>query len=181
MSHGISSLLKRAVLLTGMVTLLAQGEVFAERQGDSVTPSLQSPAGQANVSSLSLRLQAVKKDLEIYLTFAEHFNNSGETKTVAQLQAPLSDYLTRHVNNLLTQAAESSNVEAIRLAAEIMYIKTCLLMALNQSEEARAVIDDMKKVLASYQKITVQIPGKTTTLDEAILQLDNELTKTTAR
>jgi len=35
----------------------------------------------------------------------------------------------------------------------------------------------MKKRFGSYQKISVELPGKTTTLDEGIRLLDEELAK----
>ncbi|NVN90320.1 MAG: hypothetical protein HXX11_06910 [Desulfuromonadales bacterium] len=179
MKTRISSRFKSAVLLAGVIALFPFADAHADNQGDSFTPSLMSPSGQEDVSTLNLRLQTAKKDLEVFRTFAEHFSNGGETKTVAQLQGPLDDYLKKHVDNLLAQAMESSSLDTIRLAAEIMCVKTRLDMILNRAESAKATVADMKKRFAPYQKITVQTPGKTTTLDEVIRQLEEELTKTT--
>lgn len=165
--------------MAGLVTLIPLGGALAEDQGESFTPSLLSPPGQEDVSTLNLRLQAAKKDLDVFQTFAEHFTNTGETKTAAQLQTPLDDYLKKHVDNLLTQSMDSQAIETIRLAAEVMFVKTRLFMILNREENAKTTIANMKTRFAPYQKITVQIPGKTTTLDEVIRQLDEQLTKTT--
>jgi hypothetical protein len=173
----ILSRLRSVILVAGLVTLIPLGGAFAEDQGESFTPSLMSPTGQEDVSTLNLRLQTAKKDLDVFQTFAEHFTNTGETKTAAQLQGPLNDYLKKHVDNLLAQSMDSPVLETIRSAAEIMFVKTRLFITLNRGEDARTTIADMKKRFAPYQKITVQIPGKTTTLDEVIRQLDEELTK----
>jgi hypothetical protein len=170
--------LRNAILMAALVTLIPLGGAFAEEQGESFTPSLMSPSGQEDVSTLNLRLQTAKKDLDVFQTFAEHFRNTGETKTAAQLQAPLDDYLKKHVDNLLAQSMDSPALETIRLAAEVMFVKTRLFIILNREEDAKATIADMKKRFAPYQKMTVQIPGKTTTLDEVIRQLNEELTKT---
>lgn len=179
MNTRLSTRFKSAVLLAGVIALFPLTDVRADDQGDSFTPSLMSPSGQEDVSTLNLRLQTAKKDLEVFRTFAEHFNNNGETKTSAQLQAPLDDYLKKHVDNLLAQALDSSSLDTIRLTAEIMFVKTRLYMTMDRGDAAKATVADMKKRFAPYQKITVQTPGKTTTLDEVIRQLEEELTKTT--
>ena len=152
----------------------------AERTGESFTPSLLSSSGQEDQSVLKRRLKAATKDIEVFRTFAEHFSTSGEMKTVGQFQGPIDDYLKKHVDKLLAQARENSTLEVTRLSAEIMLSKTWLYLSLNRTGEARATLAAIKKRFAPYQKITVQLAGKTTTLDEVIRQLDNEITKTAA-
>ena len=174
----ILSRLRNAILVAGLLTLIPMSEALAEDQGESFTPSLLSPPGQENVSALNLRLLTAKKDLDVFQTFAGHFASTGETKTAAQLQAPLDDYLKKHVDNLLAQSMDSPVLETIRLAAEVMFVKTRLFMILNREEDAKTTIADMKRRFAPYQKITVRIPGKTTTLDEVIRQIEEQLTKT---
>lgn len=167
-----------AVTLMVPIMLLSLGSrARAEGTGESFTPSLLSQSGQEDQSVLSRRLQVAKKDLEVFRTFAEHFAKSGEMKTVGQFQGPSDDYLKRHVDTLLTQARENSTLDVTRLSAEIMYTKTRLFLALNRTPDARATLADMKKRFAPYQKITVQIAGKTTTLDEVMHQLDDDITK----
>jgi len=170
--------LRNVILMAGLMALIPLGGAYAEDQGESFTPSLLSPSAQEDVASLNVRLQTAKKDLDVFQTFAEHFGKTGETKTAAQLQGPLDNYLKRHVDNLLMQSMESPSIETIRLAAETTVAKTRLFITLNRGEDARAAVIDMKKRFAPYQKITVQVSGKTTTLDEVIRQLDEELTKT---
>jgi hypothetical protein len=152
----------------------------AESAGESFMPSLHSSSGQEDQSVLNRRLQAAKNDLEVFRTFAEHFNNNGELKTVGQIQSPIDDYLKRHVDKLLAQTRENSTLEVTRLSAEIMFSKTRLYLALNRAGDARSMLSEMKKRFAPYQKITVQLAGKTTTLNEVFRQLDEEITKTTA-
>lgn len=167
-------------MLMGPILLFSLGSTAcAESAGESFTPSLLSTAGQEDQSVLNRRLQAVKKDLEVFWSFVEHFRNNGDMKTVGQFQEPINNYLKRHVDNLLVQARESSTHEVTRLSAEIMFAKTRLYLGLNSSEDARATLAEMKKRFAPYQKTTVLIAGKTTTLDQAIRQLDDELSKTT--
>lgn len=167
-------------MLMGPILFFSLGSrVCAESAGESFTPSLLSSSGQEDQSVLNRRLQATKKDLEVFRTFVEHFSNSGEMKTVGQFQGPIDDYLKRHVDKLLVQANENSTLEVTRLSAEIMFSKTRLYLSLNRAGDARATLAEMKKRFAPYQKITVQFAGKTTMLGEVSRQLDEELTKTT--
>jgi len=173
-------LLWGTVMLMGQILFFSFGSMAgAEGTGESFTPTLLSQSGHEDQSVLGRRLQVAKKDLEVFLTFAEHFHKSGEMKTVGQFQGPTDDYLKRHVDTLLVQARENSTLDITRLSAEIMYTKTRLFLALNRAPEARATLVDMKKRFAPYQKITVQIAGKTTTLDEVIHLLDEDIIKST--
>jgi hypothetical protein len=168
-----------AMLMGSLLFFSLGSEACAESAGESFKPSLISPSGQEDQSVLKYRLQAAKKDLEVFRTFAEHFSNNGEMKTVGQFQSPIDNYLKRHVDNLLEQARENSSIEVIRLSAEIMVSKTRLYLCLMRPGDARATLAEMKQRFAPYQKITVQLAGKTTTLDEVFRQLDEELTKNT--
>lgn len=170
--------MKIVALTAALTAFFPLGSGFAADQGESFTPSLMPPAAQEDTAAVIRRLHSVKKDLEVFRVFAEHFNTSGDMKTAAQLQAPLDDYLKKHVDSLVAQGTNASTLEATRLTAEIMIIKTRLFMSLNRSEAARETVEDMKKRFAPYQKIAVQLPGKTSTLDEVIRQLDEELSRT---
>jgi hypothetical protein len=180
MRLAISSLLKRTVIVAATLALLPVGGAFADAPGGVNVPLQQAPTEQANESGLELRLQTVKKDLLIFLTFAEHFIRSGETKTAAQLQGPLDDYLRRHADYLVVRATESSNIEMIQLSAEVTLIKIRLLIALNYRDDANAVLAEMKRLFAPYQQMSVQILGKTTTLDEAIRLMDGDMARIAA-
>jgi capsule polysaccharide export protein KpsE/RkpR len=177
MNRRVTSGLKIVALTAALTALFPLGSGFAADQGESFTPSLMAPAAQEDTAAVIRRLQSVKKDLEVFQTFAEHFSNSGDTKTATQLQAPLDDYLKKHVDSLVAQATNSPTLEATRLSAEILILKTRIFMYLNRAEAARETVDDMKRRFAPYQKIAVQLPGKTSTLDEVIRQLDDELSK----
>ena len=171
-------LLRGVAVLMGPILLCSPGTIVcAESAGESFTPSLLSSSGQENQSLLNRRLQAARKDLEVFRTFAEHFNTNGDIKTIGQFQSPIDDYLKRHVDKLLAQASENTAVEVTRLSAEIMLSKTRLFLALNRAGDARTTFAEMKKSFAPYQKITVQHAGKTTTLEEVFRQLDEEITK----
>lgn len=177
MKEWISSRLKRAVVVAGAATLLCAAPLFSAQQGGAPQ---EAPAEQRDESGLEPRLQTVKKDLLVFLGFAEHFTAGGETKTATQLQGPLDDYLRRHADYLITQAAESSDMALTQLSAEIALVKVRLLIVLNYREDADTVLAEMKKLYAPYQKMSVQLLGKTTTLDEAIRQLDTDLAKVAA-
>jgi hypothetical protein len=167
-------------MLMGSILLFSLGSnACAESAGESFTPSLLSSSGQEDQSVLKYRLQAAKKDLEVFRTFVEHFSKNGEMKTVGQFQGPIDNYLKRHVDNLLAQDRENSTLEVTRLSAEIMVSKTRLYLDQMRTGDARAALAEIKKRFAPYQKITVQLAGKSTTLDEATRQLDEELTKIT--
>jgi hypothetical protein len=167
-----------ALLIAGLATLIPLSAACADSTNEILTPSLVSPPAQEDASLLNRRLLAVKKDLEQYQVFAENFATNGDMKAVEQLQGPLDDFLKRHVDHLLHQGAEQVNLETIRLSAEIMYMKTRLFANLNQGEAARTQVAEMKKRFGPYQKNTVHISGKSTTLSEAVRQLDEELAKT---
>ncbi|GFO66362.1 hypothetical protein M1B72_05800 [Geomonas paludis] len=177
MEHGIALRWKLAVVVTGLVSLLAAPAVIAAEAQAPAPPPQEASTEQASDLGLELRLQTVKKDLLVMLNFAEHFIASGETKTAAQLQAPLDDYLRRHADYLVVQAVDGSNIEMTQLSAEIALVKTRLLIVLNYRDDAGSVLTDMKRLYAPYQKMSVQIQGKTTTLDEAIRQLDTDLAR----
>ena len=180
MTMRIPSPMKSAALLAGILALFPLSELRAGDQAQAFTPSLIAPAGHEDVSTLSLRMQTAKKDLDVFYAFADHFSKTGETTTAAQLQTPLNDYLKKHVDSLLSLAQDTPTIETTRLSAEIMIVKTRLDMALNRSDTARATLAEMKKRFAPYQKIAVQTPGKMSTLDEVIRQLEAELSKSAA-
>ena len=168
---------RATVLITGLALLLSFGVTCAAsaQGGDS---AMLPPPSQEDQAVLKRRLQTAKRDIEAFRIFAENSRNNGDKKTLAQLQNPVDDFLKKHVDNLLAQSAEHSTLETTRLTAEIMYIKTRLLMSLNRRDAALASVADMKRRFGTYQKISVELPGKTTTLDEGIRLLDEELAKT---
>jgi type II secretory pathway component PulF len=59
-----------------------------------------------------------------------------------------------------------------------MFLKTRIFANLNQGEAARATIAEMKRRFGPHQKNMVHISGTSTTLSEAIRQLDEELAQT---
>lgn len=178
MNKRIVSLLRCSALIIGLTLLFPRANSYAGSPNESLTPSLKSPAAQEDTSTLNRRFLAVKKDLAQFLVFAEYSTTTGDTKTVEQLHSPVDDFLKRHVDNLLIQGSEQVSLETTRLSAELMFIKTRLLLILNQIEPARITVAEMKKRFGPYQKITVQVSEKSTTLTEAIRMLDEELTKT---
>lgn len=173
----ITSQVKIAVLIAGLAALSPLSGVCADGKNDSFTPSLASPAVQEDTSVLNRRLLTAKKDLEQFLVFAEHFNANGDMKTVEQLQAPVDDFLKRHVNRLLAQGTGQPNLETTRLTAEIMFIKARLYANINQVEAAKTTVAEMKRNFGPYQKNMIDVSGKPTMLSEAIRQLDEELAK----
>lgn len=173
-----TSPVKTALLIIALATLFPLSGACADGPNENFTPSLASPAAQEDASILNRRLLAAKKDLEQYLVFAGYFAVNGDTRTVEQLHGPLDDFLKRHVDHLLAMGTEQVNLETTRLSAEVMFLKARLFASLNQDEEARATVADMKRRFGPYQKNTVHIPGKSTTLSEAIRQLDEELAQT---
>jgi len=162
----------------GLALLLSLGASYADSTDEKLVPALSSPSPQVNQSLLNRRLQAVKLDIKAFQSFAENFRSSGDLKTLLQLQNPVDDYLKKHVDNLLVQESEDSPLETTRLAAEVMFLKTRLFLSLNQVNSARNAVADMKKRFSHYLQMSVELPGKTTTLDEGIRLLDEELANT---
>jgi hypothetical protein len=171
-----TSWVRTAVFIIGLALPLCSGAAYAESAKGDYIPSLL-PA-QEDQSTLIRRLRNVRRDIEAYQLFAENFHSTGDTKTLAQLQTPVDDFLMKHVDNLLAQDTENSTLETTRLSAEIMFIKTRLFMSLNREEAAKNTVADMKKRFGSYKKISVELPGKTTSLDEGIRLIDEELANT---
>lgn len=169
------------VLFTGLSLLISCGGAWAEGGREGNAKALIPPPSQEDQSVLKRRLLTAKRDIEAFRVFAENFRNNGNTKTLAQLQNPVNDFLKKHVDNLLAQSVQHTNLETTRLTAEIMFIKARLFICLNRDDEAQKTVADMKKRFGSYQKISVELPGKTTTLDEGLRQLDEELAKTETR
>jgi hypothetical protein len=169
-----------AMIIQGLAMLLFIGVSCAGSAIESKSSSMLAPPVQEEQLVLKRRLQTAKKDLEAFLLFAENFRKNGDLKTLMQLQHPVEDFLKKHVDNILEQGAEHATLETTRLTAEIMFIKARLQMILNQGPAAKSTIAEMKKRFGSYQKISVELPGKTTTLDEGIRLLDEELAKTAA-
>ncbi|GFE58621.1 hypothetical protein [Geobacter sp. AOG1] len=135
------------------------------------------PPSQEDQAVLTRRLQTAKRDIEAFRIFAENFRSNGDSKALAQLQYPVDDFLKKHVDNLLAQSMQLATLETIRLTAEIMFIKARVFLYLNRGDAARSVVAEMKNQFGSYQKMSVELPGKTTTLDEGIRLLDEELAK----
>jgi hypothetical protein len=167
-----------AALTMALSLFIAIGSAFAEGPVDLNKTALIPPPAQEDQLILKRRLQSAKGDIESFRVFAENFRRNGDMKTLAQLQNPVNDFLNKHVDNLLAQNAGLSTLETARLTAEIMFIKTRLFMSMNRIEDARNTVAEMKKRFGSYQEISIELPDKTTTLDEGIRQLDAELLRT---
>ena len=174
----ITSRVRTALIVQSMALLLFSGFSFAENIDGNKSASMLAPPAQEEQLVLKRRLLTAKKDLEAFRLFADNFRSNGDKKDLAQLQHPVEDFLKKHVDNLLSQGAEHASLETTRLTAEIMFIKARLQMDLNLGADARATVAEMKKRFGSYQKISVELPGKTTTLDEGVRMLDDELAKT---
>jgi hypothetical protein len=165
------------VFFVGAALLISCGSAYAEGAREGNAKALLLPPSQEDQSVLKRRLLSAKRDIEAFRVFAENFRDNGNLKTLAQLQNPVDDFLKKHVDNLLTQSIQHANLETTRLTAEIMFIKARLFICLNRDDAAQQTVADMKKRFGSYQKISVELPGKTTTLDEGIRLLDDELAK----
>lgn len=165
-----------AVFLTGLALFITCGVAHGGPREDN--QALLLPPSQEDQAVLKRRLQTAKRDIEAFRIFAENFRSNGDAKSLAQLQYPVDDFLKKHVDNLVTQSLQNATLETTRLTAEIMFIKARLFLDLNRSDAARKVVAEMKNRFGSYQKISVELPGKTTTLDEGIRLLDEELAKT---
>ena len=156
-------------LLLG-ITLPASSEEPAKDAGQTLT----SPPTREEQTMLVQRWQLARRDLEAFAVFARNFRRNGDPKALAQLQKPGDDYLRLHLNSLLLLGAEQATLETTRLTAEIMLVRTMLLLNLGRQDAARESIAEMKSRFGSYQKISVEVGGKASTLDEVIRQLDKE-------
>ena len=168
---------RATVFFVGAALLMSCGAAYAEGAREGNAKALLLPPSQEDQSVLKRRLLSAKRDIEAFRVFAENFRDNGNLKTLTQLQNPVDDFLKKHVDNLLTQSIQHANLETTRLTAEIMFIKARLFICLNRDDAAQQTVADMKKRFGSYQKISVELPGKTTTLDEGIRLLDDELAK----
>ena len=168
-----------SLFLTVLTLLSSCGFAYggSSREGNQ---ALLLPPSQEDQTVLTRRLQTAKRDIEAFRIFAENFRSNGDSKALAQLQYPVDDFLKKHVDNLLSQSLQHATLETIRLSAEIMFIKARIFLDLNRGDAAKRTVADMKQRFGSYQKISVELPGKTTTLDEGIRLLDEELAKTGA-
>jgi hypothetical protein len=164
-----------AVIAFGLMFCLNPVSGAEKGSREILDSGLLSPPIKEDQEVLIRRLKTVKGDIEAFRSFAENFHNKGDAVYLKQLQKPVDDYLAKHVNNLIAQSSEYSTLEGTKLTAEIMCAKSRLLMSLNRKDSAKDVIADMKKRFAPYQKITVELPERSTTLDEAIKLLDEEL------
>jgi hypothetical protein len=147
----------------------------ADEPPENFTPSLKFTSHQEDDVRLSRRLKSAKKDLEVLPGFVEYFSDTGDTKALEQLQESLDIFLQKHVDIHLALCTEDSAIDTIMLSAEIMYLKARLFLILNREGDAKATVAEMKKRFASHQNITVTIAGKTTMLNEMILDLDEDL------
>jgi hypothetical protein len=166
------------VLIIELALLLPFGVASAESAKENGNTAMLPPPMQEDQLVLEHRLRTARRDIEAFYVFADNFRTNGELKTLAQMQSPVDDFLKKHVDNLLAQNVERSTLDTSRLTAEIMFIKTRLFICLNKREAARNTIIEMKKRFGAYPKISVELPGRKTTLDEGIRLLDEELTKT---
>jgi hypothetical protein len=167
--------LQTAVLAMGTTLLLSYGASFAKEAGEEYVPSLLSPAATANQSLLNRRLRSARNDMDAFSVFAENFRKSGDAKALAQLQEPVDAFLKKHVDVILSQDPEQSNIETTRLTAEILFIKARLFIDLNRRSAAQTTIADMKRRFSEYRKIMLELPEERTTLDRAVGMLDEEL------
>lgn len=166
-----------AIFLLCLTLLLLVGVAFAGNDKED-KPALPLPPSQEELSVLKTRFKTAKKDIEAFYIFADNFHKNGDTTSLEQLQKPVDDFLSKHVNNLLKQSLENKNLETVRLAAEIMFIKALLFQRLDRKEAAMNVVSGLKERFGSYQNMSVNLPGKTTTLDEGIRLLGGDAINT---
>jgi hypothetical protein len=170
-------LASRPVALLFVFCLLLPGTPAAatgEESGRDVSQSLTATPSPEEQSMLVMRLQIARKDLEAFTLFAENFRKNGDQKSLDQLQRPVDDFLRMHLNNLLLMGVEQGTLETARLAAEIMLARTMLFLSLGQKQMARESIAEIKNRFGSYQKISLEVGGRRSTLDEMIRRLDGE-------
>lgn len=175
MNTRLLSVVKIAILVVGLSVFYPGGVAYAARSNDDSSASAKSPSQQTDDSRLNKRLLATKKDLEVLPSFAEYFNDTGDSKSLQQLQEPFDLFLSKHVDKLVAQCTEDSSIDTIMLTAEVMYLKTRLFLVLGRESDAKASVTEMKSRFASHQNLTVTVSGTTTTLNEMILELDEEL------
>lgn len=175
---GFISRTQTAVLTMALSLLISFGSALAEGPVEDSKTALLPPPAQEDQLILKRRLQAAKGDIEAFRVFAENFRKNGDMKTLSQLQTPVDDFLKKHVDNLLVQNAGHSTLETARLTAEIMFIKTRLFMNMSRDDDARTTVAEIKKRFGAFQEMSVELPDRTTTLDEGIRQLEAELAKT---
>jgi hypothetical protein len=169
-SRPVTLLFVFAVLLPGTPPVATAAESVRD-----VSQNLTSPPSREEQSMFVLRLQIARKDLETFTLFAENFRKNGDQKSLDQLQRPVDDFLRMHLNNLLLMGVEQGTLETARLAAEIMLARTMLFLSLGQKQMARDSIAEIKNRFGAYQKISVEVGGRRSTLDEMIRQLDGEV------
>ena len=165
-----------SLFLTVLTLLSSCGFAYGASSRDG-NQALLLPPSQEDQSVLTRRLKTAKRDIEAFRIFAENFRSNGDSRALAQLQYPVDDFLKKHVDNLLSQSLQNATLETVRLSAEIMFIKARVFLDLNRGDAARSVVADIKNQFGSSQKMSVELPGKTTTLDEGIRLLDEELAK----
>jgi hypothetical protein len=107
--------------------------------------------------------------------FADYFSDTGDTKALQQLQEPFDLFLKKHVDKLLAQCTEDSSIDTIVLAAEVMYLKTRLFIVLGREADAKTSASEIKSRFGSHQNLAVTVSGTTTTLNEMVLELEEEL------
>jgi hypothetical protein len=167
----------KPVFRTFVFGLLLLGSTLAASGGEpgiDGSQSLTSPPSREEQAMLVQRLQTARKDVEAFAVFAENFRRNGDQKSLAQLQKPVDDYLRMHLNSLLLTGAEQGTLETTRLAAEIMLARTMLYVGLGRREMARESIAETRKRFGAFQKISVEIAGRASTLDEMLRQLEKE-------
>jgi hypothetical protein len=164
-------------LLAGLTLLLLFGVAYAGNDKED-KPTLPLPPSQEELTVLKTRFKTARKDIEAFYIFADNFHKNGDSTSLEQLQKPVDEFLSKHVNNLLKQSLENKNLETVRMAAEIMFIKALLFQKLDRKEAATNVVSELKDRFAAYQNISVNLPGKTTTLDEGIRSLGGDFVNT---
>lgn len=167
--------LRHALLIAVPAVIFSATIACAGNAADVADQNLLPVPTQETQSTLIHRLQVAKKDMEAFRLFTEHFRQANEKTELAQLGKPVDDFLKKHVDNLLVQASENWTLETARLSAEIMLLKAHLLLNVGHGDAVSEIIADLKKRYGAHQKISVEISGKATTLDEAIKLLEEDL------
>lgn len=170
------------VLLTVVAFFLLVDLARAEGRQEG-KPALAPIPSSMELSILKKRLQIVHTDIEAFRAFAKDFWKSGDKRSLANLQKPVDEFLSRF-DYLVTAALERKNLETVQMAAEITFCKARLFQHLGRIDAARKTADELGEsgAFASYQSITVVPPcdfGKcaTTTLGDGYLALKGDLDK----
>ncbi|MAG32852.1 MAG: hypothetical protein CL908_18395 [Deltaproteobacteria bacterium] len=138
-----------------------------EEDGDSVRD--EAPLGGEALAQRRMDLGRAWRDLQHFDSTMRSLVERKDSRSVAQLDGFLSQYMGEHLDPMLRPAWQSSHPEVMALDANLRFMKAQLLTDMRYTRRVQNAIEDIEDRYVGRQGMLVEYPvGEQRSLGEAL-------------